>query len=392
MGGAEAVIALAAHSPSELARLAKAHAFALGFDLVGIAALGPVGTADVFDAWIDAGHAGEMHYLERGAEKRRDSRRPKPGTTHAIVVALDYGGREPSGPVARYARGLDYHDVIEAKLRSLHERLEVDAGHAILGKPYVDTGPLLERDLARRAGLGWFGKNTNLLNPALGSFFFLGALVLDLELEVDAPFEADRCGTCTRCLDACPTDALVAPRELDATKCISYLTIELKGEIPVELRKPIGDLIYGCDICQDVCPYNHKFARELSEPSFAARPALAGRDSRSLALELLAMSQPEFSAAFKGSPMKRAKLRGLRRNSAVVLGNVGSEDDVPVLAAALSDLEPLVRAHSAWALGRIDSPAAAAALRARLGAEEDVVVRAELAAALDALRGALTRL
>ncbi|MEO5869271.1 MAG: tRNA epoxyqueuosine(34) reductase QueG, partial [Gemmatimonadaceae bacterium] len=245
----------ATHSPSELARLAKAHAFALGFDLVGIAALGPVETADAFDAWIGAGHAGEMHYLERGAAKRRDSRRAKPGTTHAIVVALDYGGREPSGPVARYARGLDYHDVIDAKLRSLHQRLETDVGREILGKPYVDTGPLLERDLARRAGLGWFGKNTNLLNPGLGSFFFLGALVLDLELEVDAPFEADRCGTCTRCLDACPTDALIAARQLDATKCISYLTIELKEEIPVELRAPIGELIYGCDICQEVCPW-----------------------------------------------------------------------------------------------------------------------------------------
>jgi epoxyqueuosine reductase len=312
------------HTPGELARLAKAHAFALGFDLAGVAALGPVETADAFDAWIDAGHAGEMHYLERGAEKRRDSRRPLPGTTHAIVVALDYGGREPSGPVARYARGDDYHDVMDAKLRELHRRIERDAGRIVAGKPYVDTGPLLERDLARRAGLGWFGKNTNLLNPTLGSFFFLGALVLDLELETDAPFEADRCGTCTRCLDACPTEAFVAPRVLDATKCISYLTIELKDEIPVALREPMGELIYGCDICQEVCPWNVSFARELKVPEFAPRAVLTGKDARTLARELLAMSQEEFSAAFKGSPMKRAKLRGLRHNAAVVLGNIGS--------------------------------------------------------------------
>ena len=325
---ARAVIAAAAYTPAELAHLAKAHAYALGFELAGVAELGPADTADAFDTWIGAGRAGDMHYLERGAEKRRDSRRPLPGTTHAIVVALDYGGREPSGPVARYARGDDYHDVMEAKLRELHARLETDVGRTIAGKPYVDTGPLLERDLARRAGLGWFGKNTNLLNPALGSFFFLGALVLDLQLETDAPFEVDRCGSCTRCIDACPTSAIVAPRELDATRCISYLTIELKGEIPLELREPMGELIYGCDICQDVCPWNVKFARELPAGSpFAPREFLVGKDAATLSRDILALTQDEFSAAFKRSPMKRAKLRGLTRNAAVVLGNVGTPAD-----------------------------------------------------------------
>ena len=372
-------------TPAELARLAKAHAYALGFDLAGIAALGPADTADAFEAWIDAGHAGVMHYLERGAEKRRDSRRPRPGTTHAIVVALDYGGREPSGPVARYARGDDYHDVIEARLRELHARLESDTGRKIAGKPYVDTGPLLERDLARRAGLGWFGKNTNLLNPALGSFFFLGALVLDLELEPDAAFEADRCGTCTRCIDACPTNAIVAPRELDATRCISYLTIELREEIPLELREPMGELIYGCDICQEVCPWNIMFARELRMPELAPRDVLASNDARTIARALLAMSREEFSAAFKGSPMKRAKLRGLKRNAAVVLGNVGSDENVPVLVAALGDSEPLARAHAAWALGRIGSADAATPLRERLAVEADAAVREELEAALAAV-------
>ncbi len=350
---ARAVIVAAAYTPAELAHLAKAHAYALGFELAGVAELGPADTADAFDAWIGAGRAGDMHYLERGAEKRRDSRRPLPGTTHAIVVALDYGGREPSGPVARYARGDDYHNVMEAKLRELHARLEADIGRTIAGKPYVDTGPLLERDLARRAGLGWFGKNTNLLNPALGSFFFLGALVLDLQLETDAPFEADRCGSCTRCIDACPTSAIVAPRELDATRCISYLTIELKGEIPLELREPMGELIYGCDICQEVCPWNQRFARALRVPEFAARPVLASNHARTIARELLAKNDEQIGVSLKGSPMKRAKPAGLKRNAAVVLGNVGGTEDLPALLASLGDAEPLMQEHVQWALGRI---------------------------------------
>jgi epoxyqueuosine reductase len=334
------VTALAPITATTLSQVAKANAYALGFDLVGIAALGPVPSAAQFDAWLEAGYAGTMDYLARGAEKRRDTRLPRPGTTHAIVVALDYGGKEPAGPVARYARGEDYHDVMDGRLRALHARLEDEVGHAIAGKPYVDTGPLLERDLARRAGLGWFGKNTNLLNPALGSFFFLGALVVELALEADAPFEADRCGTCTRCIDACPTDAIVEPRRLDATRCISYLTIEQKGEIPEPFRPLLGELLYGCDICQDVCPYNVKFARELAVPEFAPRPFIAGKDARTLARDVLAMTQEEFSAAFKGSPMKRAKLRGLQRNAAVVLGNsitAEGAEDIPTLRRALDD-------------------------------------------------------
>jgi epoxyqueuosine reductase len=339
---------------TELARLAKAHAYAIGFDLVGIAALGPAETSREFEAWLHEGRAGTMHYLERGAEKRRDTRLPLPGTTHAVVVALDYGGREPSGPVARYARGDDYHEVMETMLRELHRRIARDAGREVPGKPYVDTGPLLERDLARRAGLGWFGKNTNLINPERGSFFFLGALVLDLELETDVPFEADRCGTCTRCIEACPTGAITAPRELDARRCISYLTIELREEIPSGLREGIGDRIYGCDVCQDVCPWNVRFAQELPEDSgFNARDVLANTDGRQLARAMLSMTQAQFAAAFKNSPMKRAKLRGLKRNAAIVLGNVGTGEDVDVLARALDDEEPLVREHAAWALRRV---------------------------------------
>ena len=341
-----------------LASRLKAQGYGLGFDLVGITALGPAVTSPAFDAWVAAGRAGEMHYLPRGADKRRDTRLPYDGATTAIVVGMNYGGAEPDGPVARYARGDDYHDVMVDKLNALHRWLDEELGAPIRGKAYVDTGPILERDLARGAGLGWFGKNTNLINPANGSFFFLGALLVALELPSDAPFEADRCGSCTRCLDACPTNALVEPRVLDATRCISYLTIELKGAIPEELRAPSGDLLYGCDICQDVCPWNEKFATALADDSpFRPRPALGNagalKDARTLARELLAMTQEEFSAAFKGSPMKRAKLRGLKRNAAVTLGNVGTTEDVDVLERALDDAEPLVREHARWALVRL---------------------------------------
>ena len=334
-------------------QLIKAQAFGLGFDLVGIASLGPAETAGAFRDWIERGYAGEMEYLVRGAEKRLDSRLPFPGTASAIVVGLNYGGRSPSGPVARYARGDDYHDVMDAKLQSLHQWLSAELGRPILGKAYVDTGPLLERDLARRAGLGWHGKNTNLVNPKLGSFFFIGALLVDLELEIDTPFEADRCGSCTRCLDACPTTAFVDERVLDATRCISYLTIEQKGAIPIELREALGSLIYGCDICQDVCPWNVRFSSEHIEHSFDAREVIGDHDAASLARAILAMDADEFRTRFKGSPMKRAKQGGLARNAAVVLGNIGDESDIPLLNRAARNHEPLVREHAEWAKARL---------------------------------------
>jgi epoxyqueuosine reductase len=344
--------------PLPLENLLKAHAYGLGFDLVGITTLGPMETAAAFDSWIASGYAGEMEYLPRGAAKRRDSRLPVAGATSAtsatsaIVVGLNYGGREPAAPVARYARGDDYHELMTARLDELHRRLEADVGRSIRGKAYVDTGPILERDLARRAGLGWFGKNTNLLNPGIGSFFFIGVLLVELDLAPDTPFGTDRCGTCTRCLDACPTDAFVEPHVLDATKCISYITIEVKGAIPPEQREKIGGLIYGCDICQDVCPWNIRFSQELREPAFRPRQVLAG-DSRAVAARILSMDDESFRREFKGSAMKRAKRRGLARNAATVLGNVGTVHDAGTLAGALDDPEPLVAEHAAWALERI---------------------------------------
>ncbi|HEX7938860.1 MAG TPA: tRNA epoxyqueuosine(34) reductase QueG, partial [Gemmatimonadaceae bacterium] len=256
----------------------KAAALALGFDPVGITATGPAGKHDAFRAWLDHGFAGEMSWLERGAEKRRDSSLPFPQARSAIVVGLDYGGKQPAGPIARYARGDDYHDVMLDRLKELEVRIEEIVGHAISARAYVDTGPILERDLAQRAGLGWIGKNTNLINPERGSFFFLGALLTGLPLESDPPFEADRCGTCTRCLDACPTDAFVEPRVLDATRCISYLTIEHRTSIAPELRPLVGELVYGCDICQDVCPWNHRFANETGDAALAPRAENADPD------------------------------------------------------------------------------------------------------------------
>jgi epoxyqueuosine reductase len=322
----------------------KAAAYGLGFDLCGIAAFGPADTAAQFDAWLAAGYHGEMAYMARGAERRRDSRLAVPGATHAIVVALDYGGKEPDGPVARYARGGDYHDIILDRLTELHRWIEREVGHEIAGKAYVDTGPILERDLARRAGLGWFGKNTMLIHPRLGSFFFLGALFVELDMQADEPFELEHCGTCTRCLDACPTQALVAPGVMDARRCISYLTIELKGSIPETLRPGLGEHVYGCDVCQDVCPWNVRFARTLDEPALAPRAEID-------AVEMLALDDAGFRERYRGTAVTRAKRRGLARNAAVVLGNRGDASALPVLERAASeDPDPVVREHAAWAI------------------------------------------
>ncbi|HYV96589.1 MAG TPA: tRNA epoxyqueuosine(34) reductase QueG [Gemmatimonadaceae bacterium] len=332
----------------ERAHRAKGAALGLGFDLAGIATLGAARTAPHLHDWLARGYHGEMQYLERGAALREDTTLPEPGMRSAIVVAADYGGKQPSGTMARYARSDDYHDVLRARLRELHATLERDFG-AFAARPYVDTGPILERDLAQRAGLGWFGKNTMLINPQRGSFFFLAALFTSLDLAPDAPFASDHCGTCTRCLEACPTGAFVAPRVMDATKCISYLTIEHRSAIPEELRTVIGDHVFGCDICQDVCPWNQRFA---SPPTDAA---LAPRDERIAPdpADLLALDDTGFRSTFRGSAVTRTKRRGLARNAAVALGNRGGADAIAALErAAVGDPDPLVREHAAWGLER----------------------------------------
>jgi len=319
VGGEKQMMIPPAAAPLEA--FIKSQALELGFDLVGITRVGPAGTAPQFEEWLSRGYGGKMDYLARGAEKRRDSGAPFPGMKSAVVVALDYGGRTPSGPVARYARGDDYHELMTGRLNELHRSIEAEAGRGVRGKAYVDTGPILERDLARRAGLGWFGKSSMLVNPRIGSFFFIGSLLIELELEPDSPFEHDRCGSCTRCVDACPTGAIVEDRVLDARKCISYLTIEHRGPIPEELAPLIGDHAYGCDICQEVCPWNVSFAQELKEPAFAPRPIVGEKDGRTFSADLLRLDEAEFLAEFRNSPMKRAKKAGLDRNAAVVLAN-----------------------------------------------------------------------
>lgn len=301
----------------------KAQAIAAGFDLVGIASLGEPSTAAHFDAWLAAGHHGEMAYLAKGAELRRDARRPVAGMVSALVVALNYGGTQPAGGVARYARFADYHQVMWDKLDALLAWVRTELGDAN-GRSFVDSGPVLERDLAQRAGLGWFGKNTLLINPTLGSFFFLGALFLDVALEPDDPFASDHCGSCTRCLDACPTQAFVAPHVLDARRCISYLTIELKGAHTPEQATMVGEHLFGCDVCQEVCPWNVKFSRNATEPAFVPIPQLATTDALALAREVLAMSPEQFSAGYKHTPLSRAKFAGLTRNARTVLASANS--------------------------------------------------------------------
>ncbi len=338
----------------ELARQIKEQARQMSFDLVGVTPPAPSAHAAFYADWLARGCHAEMSYLARpdGVEKRADPRRMMPQARSIVVVGMNYytGNPPPTeglqGRVARYAWGTDYHTVMEKKLRQLVEWIAEQAGQPVAHRTYVDTGPLLERELAQRAGLGWTGKNTNLVHPELGSYFFLGELLLDLELEPDAPFAADRCGACTACLDACPTGALVAPRTLDARRCISYLTIEHRGSIPTEIRPLLGDRVFGCDTCQKVCPWNHHFARPTSESAFAPRPEQTALDL----IELLELDDDSFRARFRDTPLWRARRVGLARNAAVVLGNLGDPAAIPALERALSDSDPLIAEHAAWAL------------------------------------------
>ena len=357
----------------------KAEAYALGFDLAGIARLGPVGTFAAFEQWLARGLSGEMGWLSRDAALRRDTRLPNKGSRSAIVVALDYGGRQPPGTLARYARGRDYHGVMKERLRKLLKWLETMTDAKVSGRPYVDTGPILERDLARLAGLGWFGKNTMLIHPRRGSFLFLGALFVDLELEADAPFQDEHCGTCRRCIEACPTAAIVGDGVLDSTRCVSYLTIEKRGAIAHEWRESIGTLVYGCDICQDVCPWNVRFARQARDPELTTGSLEESPDP----VALLRMDAAGFQRRFGGTAVTRAGRQGLSRNAAIALGNRGAPgDDNALIECLTKEPDPVVRAHAAWALGAIGSDVAMEALHSRLTTEREDAVRAEIERAL----------
>ncbi len=361
----------------------------LGFDLIGIAPAEPPAHAEFYVQWLQRGYAGTMSYLQRpdAVERRIDPRRALDGARSVVVVAMNYNNGDagpiddPSRPVvARYARGTDYHLVFEEKLAVLEQVLASELDSAVATRAYVDYGPVLERDHAQRAGLGWIGKNTVLIHPNLGSYLFLGVILTDAELIFDEPFLPDRCGSCVRCIDACPTGAIVAPRELDSRLCISYLTIELRGPIPRQLRPLIGNRIFGCDICQEVCPWNDDI-ETTSEPRFQPRDDVTGPEL----LELMRLNDSEFSERFADTPLARARRRGLLRNVAVALGNWGDESAIPVLIDGLRDPEPLVRGHSAWALGQIGTRNAREALEKRFVIEGDAWVREEIGAALEAL-------
>jgi len=282
------------------------------------------------------------------------------------------------GKVGRYAWGSDYHKVMEQRLRVFVHGLSERLGHSIQAKVYVDTGPMLDRAVAERASIGWFGKNTNILTRSHGSWVFLGQVVTDLELEPDKPSKKT-CGQCTLCIDQCPTGAIVAPYVIDNTKCISYLTIEHRGAIPLNLRPLMGDWVFGCDICQDVCPVNRK-AQPTKEPAF--QTGEHGFTALEL-LPLLTMTEDEFRETFRNSPIRRAKRAGMLRNVCVALGNIGDPEAVPALTDALHHDEPLVRGHAAWALGRIGGPNVKGALKQALDTEKDKDVREELGLALD---------
>lgn len=327
------------------------HAFALGFDSCRIAAATQARHGQEFRTWLREGAAGEMDWLSRSKEKRCDPRQVLPAARSMIVVALNYWqGKETApemdaatGRIARYAWGEDYHSIMLEKLERLDGFLRESGG---IQKCYVDTGPVLERDHAAEAGIGWHGKSTMLIDQKLGTWFFLGQILTTLELPADEP-QPSRCGTCVRCVAACPTGAITEDHRLDARLCISYLTIELKGSIPRELRPLVGDRIYGCDDCLDACPWN-RFASISREAAFAAGPAtqMALRD-------FLALDDAQFRALFRRSPIKRVKRRGFLRNVCVALGNVGTRLDLPALQKAAFDPEPLIAEHAAWAIDRI---------------------------------------
>jgi epoxyqueuosine reductase len=381
--------------PDTLTSAVKDEARRLGFELVGVTTPEPPPHLQTYEQWLDVGRHASMGYLEDEASRARraDPRLILPECQSILVLGIRYdapmqppsgsspdstplrlppndihlGGEkaESRGRVAAYAWGDDYHLVLPPRLHALVSFIEHRVGHPVPNRCYTDTGPLLERDLAQRAGLGWIGKNTCLISPKHGSYFLLAEILLGLPLDPDPPFLSDQCGTCTRCIQACPTDCILPDRTLDAGRCISYLTIENKGEISLDLRHLTGDWLFGCDICQMVCPWNLRFASPNGDPAFAPRPLppdgglRQGAPRADLALPVLAnevtLTQEEFSHKFKESPVKRAKRRGYLRNAATALGNRGGEEDLPALTKAAHDADPLVREHATWAIAAIRS-------------------------------------
>jgi len=372
-------------SPEPLAQWLKDEALQQGFDLAGITTPEPPPHLDRYAAWLDAGLHGEMSYMAGAHSRsgRADPRRLLPGCQSILVLAANYSPAVSSPAPARiaaYARGDDYHDFLTARGRAIVDHLQQRLGRPVAARVYTDTGPLLERELAQRAGLGWIGRNTCLINPQIGSMTLLLEILLDVALPPDPPFAADRCGSCHRCVDACPTGCILPDRTIDARRCISYLTIESRRAIPRHLRHAVDGWLFGCDACQLACPWNQRFASPTPDPAFASRTSLNPPDLAAL----LTAPAPSF---LRGSPLKRARRSGLARNAAVVAGNLHSGDQIAALGQALlTDSDPMVRGHAAWALGEHPGAEAREFLHRAFAQETDASVLEEIEAALRAER------
>jgi epoxyqueuosine reductase len=349
----------------DLTNVIKSAASRAGFDLCGIAPVRDFHELSRFPEWIASGHAGEMKYLETrndaGVLRRASLQSVFPWARSVVVCAINYNTAHPystqintprHGWISRYAWSReDYHNSVLRRLREVETKLKDVARQTIETRSYVDTGPIVERVYAKYAGVGWLGKNTCVINQKTGSWLFLGVIITSLELTPDLP-APDRCGTCTRCIDACPTQAFIAPHQLDSNKCISYLTIEKRGAIPEEMREGMGHHVFGCDICQDVCPWNRK-APATDKPEFQPREGLVNP-----ALAWLAeISEEEFREKFRGSPIKRAKRKGLRRNALIAIGNANTKDRslLPVLDRAINDPDVNVSDAAGWAREQIET-------------------------------------
>jgi len=367
--------------PLKQSILEEAHR--LGFILAGVTTPDPPPHFPAFENWLTQGRHADMAWLasERSRARRADPKQILPECKSILVLATPYNSANrppisahqvienanpsaemggPQGGIAAYALGEDYHLVLPPRLQTLVQFIEIQVGGPVPNRAYTDTGPLLERDLAQRAGLGWIGKNTCLIHPRAGSYFLLAEILIGLELDPDPPFPTDHCGTCTRCIEACPTGAILPDRTLDARRCISYLTIENKADIPAGLRPLIADWIFGCDICQTACPWN-RFAASEGDASFGsfdfAQDKPRSGSARPDLVHTLALTPASFRRQFVRSPLQRAKRRGLLRNAAVALGNLGDERALPALEKALDDPEPMVREHARWAMERISESA-----------------------------------
>jgi epoxyqueuosine reductase len=407
-------------NPKILTQAVKDEAHRLGFQLVGVTTPDSPPHLDVYERWLENGNQGGMTWLatERARQRRANPLMILPECKSILVLGIRYPGPSPlpylpmvmertnesgrhrseerkekregasclslgegqrvGGRIASYAWGEDYHDILPERMSAIVAFIEKKTGVACPNRWYTDTGPILERELAQRAGLGWIGKNTCLINPKIGSYFLLAEILLGIGLEIDEPITTDHCGSCTRCLEACPNSCILPNRTVDSRRCISYLTIEHKGVIPIDMRSKLSDWIFGCDVCQRVCPWNQKISNATYDVAFSPR---AGIPPESLVAELTLTPQ-EFNRKFKGSPIRRTKRRGYLRNVITSLGNISGPNAKPALKNALGDNEPVIRSHAAWALGKIGGDDVVQSLREALGVETDPGVKEEITRAL----------